>query len=263
MTDFRNTGIALAVLALGLGPASAQPTQPIADTLEMDIPLMSEQAVEAGIDHVHLGPWEYFLGPWEYFVGGGAASFDCNGDRFPDLALAGGERSAGLYVNRSAPGGQLMFEKTGFGVSDGELEKVTGLYALDIDNDGHRDLVLLKVGHNIILKGGSDCRFEIANRAFAFDGGRAWSTAFAAIFEADRAFPTLAFGNCVDRTAPGSSWCTCHDNRLMRPGEGDVPDYSESELLTPGFLCAFDAVYRLEPLGHTGTAYHQRPTLLP
>ncbi len=220
------------MLTIGLGPAMAQSTT---DTLRMDIPLMSEQAAEAGIDHVYSGPWEYF-------VGGGAASFDCNGDRFPDLALAGGERPAALYINRSTPGGQLSFEKVDFGVTEGDLEKVTGLYALDIDNDGHRDLILLKVGRNVVLKGGPDCQFENANRAFAFDGGRAWTTAFAATFEADRAFPTLAFGNYVDRTAPGSPWGTCHDNRLMRPGEGDTPDYPEPELLTPGF-CALSMLF--------------------
>ena len=80
---------------------------------------MSEEASKAGIDHVYSGPWEYF-------VGGGAASFDCNGDRFPDLALAGGEGLSALYVNRSAPGGQLSFEKIGFGVPESDLKKVTG-----------------------------------------------------------------------------------------------------------------------------------------
>ncbi len=235
MIDFRKSKVALAVLALGVVTASAQPTQPSADALQMDIPLMSEQASKAGIDHVYSGPWEYF-------VGGGAASFDCNGDRFPDLALAGGEGLSALYVNRSAPGGQLSFEKIGFGVPESDLKKVTGLYALDIDNDGHRDLVLLKVGRNILLKGGPDCRFENANRAFAFDGGRAWSTAFAATFEAGNAFPTLAFGNYVDRTAPGSPWGTCHDNQLMRPGEGEIPNYSEPNVLSPGF-CALSMLF--------------------
>ena len=235
MTDLRHTGLVVALFVLDLGPAVGESGKRMVDTLQMDIPLMSEQAVQAGVEHVYSGPWEYF-------VGGGAASFDCNGDRFPDLALAGGEHAAALYVNRGVPGGDLRFEKADFGIPQSDLQKVTGLYALDIDNDGHRDLILLRVGRNVVLKGRPDCRFENAGRAFAFDGGRAWTTAFAATFERDRSFPTLAFGNYVDRTAPGSPWGTCHDNRLMRPGDDDTPNYSEPELLTPGF-CALSMLF--------------------
>ena len=219
--------VLLAATAHGHGDAEV----PVA----MDVPAMQEQAQAAGIDHVYGGPWEYF-------VGGGAAAFDCNGDRLPDLALAGGEHPMALYVNRSRPGGPLAFEPVDFGLPDRELEKVTGLYPLDIDDDGHRDLVLLRVGRNMVLKGGPDCRFDNAGRAFAFDGGRAWTTAFAATFEEGQRFPTLAFGNYVDRTAPGSPWGTCHDNVLMRPAEGDRPDYSEPEALAPGH-CALSMLF--------------------
>lgn len=215
----------LTVTALIAGTMQAQAeTEPPG----MDVPLMEQQAAAAGIAHIYSGSWEYF-------VGGGAAGFDCNGDRFPDLALAGGERRAALYINRSRAGGDLRFEQIDFGIPDSDLEKVTGIYPVDIDNDGHRDLVLLRVGGNTLLKGGPDCRFTNANRAFAFDGGRAWTTAFAATFEKDNAFPTLAFGNYVDRTAPGSPWGTCHDNVLMRPSATDKPDYAEPETMTPGY----------------------------
>ena len=37
------------------------------------------------------------------------------------------------------------------------------------------------------------------------------------MFEPDQDYPTLAFGNYVDRSAPGSPWGTCHDNFLFRP----------------------------------------------
>lgn len=193
----------------------------------MDVPVMYEQAQSAGIDHIYAGPWEYF-------VGGGAASFDCNGDRFPDLVLAGGENPARLFINRSSPGMPLKFEARDLPIAPDHARKVTGLYPVDIDNDGYRDLVLLRVGRNILLKGGPDCTFENAGRAFAFDGGRAWTTAFAATFEKGRTFPTMAFGNYVDRTAPGSPWGTCHDNVLMRPSDAEKPDYSDPEPLSPG-----------------------------
>lgn len=202
-----------------------------------DVPVMVEEAAVAGIDHVYGGPWEYF-------VGGGAASFDCNGDRQPDLLLAGGKGAAALYVNRSKPGGKLAFELRDTGVSSRDLEKVTGAYPLDIDNDGMKDIVLLRVGENILLKGEGDCRFRKANREFSFDGGRAWTTAFSATFEGGANWPTLAFGNYVDRTAPGSPWGTCHDNSLIRASgpEDRPPDLSDVQTLKPGF-CALSMLF--------------------
>ena len=204
----------------------------------MDVPLLQEEAAAAGIDH-------RYTGPWEYFVGGGVAAFDCDGDRRPDLAFAGGAGPAALYVNRSPTGGALAFEARPDAIPAEAAERVTGLYPIDLDNDGHRDLVLLRVGENVILKGGPDCRFAKANRAFAFDGGRAWTTAFAAHFEAGAAHPTLAFGNYVDRTAPGSPWGTCHDNVLLRPtagAEGEPPGYAEPQALAPGY-CALSVLF--------------------
>lgn len=218
--------VAVAILA---------PSKAAGESPHMDIPVMSEQADVAGIDHVYAGPWEYF-------VGGGAASFDCNQDRFPDLVLAGGENPARLFINRSKPGEPLKFEPRDLAIAPDDARKVTGLYPVNIDNDGFRDLVLLRVGRNIILKGGPDCTFDNASRAFAFDGGRAWTTAFAATFEKDQAFPTLAFGNYVDRTAPGSPWGTCHDNVLMRPSNTESPDYGDPEMLSPGY-CSLSMIF--------------------
>ncbi len=201
-----------------------------------DVPQFVEQAKQAGIDH-------RYTGGWEYFVGGGAAAFDCNGDRMPDLVLAGGASPAAFFVNRSKPGGALSFEAVDTGVSPDELLGVTGFYPLDIDNDGHMDLVALRVGTNLLLKGGPNCKFENASRLFAFNGGSAWTTAFAASFEAGATFPTLAFGNYVDRAAPGSPWGTCHDNVLMRPRPDDEgPRYDEPIALTPGY-CALSMLF--------------------
>ncbi|HKJ62590.1 MAG TPA: FG-GAP-like repeat-containing protein, partial [Hyphomicrobiales bacterium] len=117
-----------------------------------DIPTMHEEAETAGIKH-------RYSGPWEYFVGGGVASFDCNGDRMPDVFLAGGAEPAGLYVNRSATGGPLRFEEHDTGLSPRDAKKILGAYPADIDNDAYTDLVLLRLGQNIILKGGPDCTF--------------------------------------------------------------------------------------------------------
>lgn len=199
------------------------------------VPRFSEEARQAGIDHTYSGPWEYF-------VGGGTAIFDCDGDRRPDLFLAGGEGRAALYRNTSPAGGKLSFEPVDTGLPERLLEQVTGAYPLDIDNDGLMDLALLRVGENQLLRGLGECRFEPANRRFSFNGGRSWTTGFAAVFEKDLAFPTLAFGNYVDRSAPGSPWGTCDDNALHRPRAGNAPDYSDGFALTPGY-CSLSLLF--------------------
>ena len=142
-----------------------------------DIPDMHEEALAAGIDHKYTGGWEFF-------VGGGVAAFDCNGDRKPDLFIAGGTSPAELYRNESPTGGALKFEKVDARPAATPTSRTSlGAYPLDIDNDGIMDLVVLRLGKNLILKGKGDCQFEVANDAFAFDGGKDWTTAFSAEWE--------------------------------------------------------------------------------
>jgi len=50
----------------------------------VSVPLFQEETAQSGVTSVYAGDWQYM-------VGGGAAAFDCNGNNFPDLALAGGE----------------------------------------------------------------------------------------------------------------------------------------------------------------------------
>ncbi len=224
-----------AVLALSQPAVLADEAMPMAD-----VPVMHEQALDAGIDHSYTGGWEFF-------VGGGGASFDCNGDRLPDVFLAGGRDDAAFYVNHSATGGPLRFVEKKLDIDPALMKNVLGAYALDIDNDGHRDLVLLRLGKNIILKGGPDCTFTVANDLFHFDGGNDWTTSFSATWEAGNGFPTLAFGNYVDRTAPGSPWGTCSDNQLYRPqpgkaAPGSMPDYSDRIPLSPGY-CSLSMLF--------------------
>ena len=200
-----------------------------------DIPRFEEQATAAGITH-------QYDGPWEYFVGGGVSSFDCNGDRLPELFIAGGQNPASLYINESQPGEALRFRKAD--VLAKELTGVLGSYPIDIDNDGHLDLAVLRLGENLLLKGGDNCSFTTANASWGFDGANAWSTAFSASFEKGSTYPTLAVGNYVDRTAPGSPWGTCHDNALYRPSvrSATTPDYSNRQTLTPGY-CALSMLF--------------------
>lgn len=202
----------------------------------MDIPAMQEEALAAGINHIYDGPWEYF-------VGGGVAAFDCNGDRMPDLFFAGGKEAAQLFINQSPTKGALKFTAHDTGMSERDLKKTLGAYPIDFDNDGILDLVTLRLGPNLLLKGDGKCGFSKANKDYAFDGGKAWTTAFAAQFEPEQTYPTLAFGNYVDRTAPGSPWGTCDDNILMRPQMGDDgPSFETQTLLTPGY-CALSMLF--------------------
>jgi len=225
-------------VSLAQSPALIAQTTTAQTSFHADVPVYKEQALLAGIEH-------RYGGPWEYFVGGGVSAFDCNQDRMPDLFIAGGENPAALYVNNSKPGGTLSFTQRTFPSSrlhhtaDAQnpgLKNVLGSYPLDIDNDGILDVVVLRVGQNQLYKGGPDCHFTLANTLWRFAAGNAWTTSFAATFEPGASHPSMAFGNYVDRTAPGSPWGTCHDNELHRPdNNASHPDYSAVQHLTPGY----------------------------
>ena len=160
-----------------------------------------------------------YTGEWQYMVGGGLATFDCNDDGLPEMLLAGGEKPANFYRNTSLRGGALTFKPE---ISGLEIDRVTGAYALDIDSDGIKDVVLLRVGENLLLRGKGNCQFERANEAWNFAGGDAWSTAFAATFEKAAKWPTLAIGNYIDRREELSPWGSCTDNWLHRPNANQL-----------------------------------------
>ena len=154
-----------------------------------------------------------YSGGADYIVGGGLATFDCDDNELPDLFIAGGEEPAALFRNVSEVGAELSFQN----VELEEFEFVTGAYPLKLDADEHTDLIVLRLGENLILRGLGECRFERANEVFGFGGGDAWTTAFSATWFEDDALPTLAFGNYIDRSLPGAPFGTCFDNALLRP----------------------------------------------
>jgi hypothetical protein len=193
------------------------------------IPKFVEETKSAGIDTVYSGEWEFM-------VGGGVATFDCNADGYPDMLLAGGSSPAGFYLNASRRGGELRFEKATSGL---ELDSVSGAYPLDADSDGVTDLVLLRVGENVVMRGLGECRFERANEAWGFDGGDAWSAAFAATWEAGAIWPTVAVGNYIDRREEGFPWGSCTDNWLHRPGDGG---FAPPVALKPSY-CALSMLF--------------------
>lgn len=173
-------------------------------------------------------------GDFQYFVGGGVAAFDCDDDGRSDLFFAGGSEPAALYHNDSELGGELRF--TQIDSPDTDLTAVTGAYPLDIDSDGNTDLVVLRVGEDVVLRGLGDCRFERANESLGIDGGDTWTVAFSATWEGDNALPTLAFGDYLEADREG-----CEASRLLRPtAAGDL--YAPPIALSPGY-CALSVLF--------------------
>ncbi len=223
----RVMSLRFALTALGV----AGFTQSVAAENIVAVPSFVEETASAGIDSVYAGEWEYM-------VGGGAATFDCNADGFADMLLAGGTSPAKFYRNTSKKGGALHFEAQTSGL---ELDKVAGAYPMDVDSDGNTDLVLLRVGENVVMRGLGDCRFERANEAWGFDGGDAWSTAFAATWEKGANWPTLAIGNYINRLEETSPWGSCTDNWLHRP-DGAQNKFAAPLALKPSY-CALSMLF--------------------
>ncbi len=171
-------------------------------------------------------PRHEYGGGWEHFVGGGVAVFDCNGDRLPEVFAAGGAGPAVLLRNR---GGMVFEDATPEPLA---LSGVTGAYPLDIDSDGAMDLAVMRVGENVLLRGDGACGFARFDPA-GFTGGDRWTTAFSATWEAGARWPTLAFGNYVDRDDPAGPFEACDVNELWRP-EGAGGGYALTTL-APGF----------------------------
>jgi enediyne biosynthesis protein E4 len=188
-------------------------------------PSFVEELSAAGLDQVYDGDFHHF-------VGGGVAAFDCDDDGFPDLYLAGGSEPAGLYRNVSAVGGPLRFESLPDPATD--LTGVTGAYPLDLDGDGVTDLMVLRQGENVLLRGLGNCRFEPANDRVGLDGGQDWTTAFSATWEPGAPLPTLAFGSYLDPDDRERG--TCVPSLLLRPdADADAPGYGRPVPLSPAY----------------------------
>jgi hypothetical protein len=170
-------------------------------------------------------------GPFDNAVGGGVAVFDCDGDGRPDLYLAGGAGPAALFHNDSPVGGGLRFSRVPDPATD--LTEVNGAYPINLDGDGRTDLVVLRNGGNVVLRGLGNCRFARANEALQLDGGTAHTEAFSATWEPGASLPTLAFGNYVDPAIKDATrWC--EPNRLARPLTTGAA-YAEPATLTPSY----------------------------
>ncbi|MCR8827785.1 CRTAC1 family protein [Pseudosulfitobacter koreensis] len=173
-------------------------------------------------------PHHQYDGGWEHFVGGGLAALDCNADGRTDLVAAGGSNLAAVFVNESDEAIRLRMKTL-------PVTGTTGVYALDIDNDTHLDLVLLRVGPDQIWLGDGTCGFAPAEM---IDFPDKWTTAFSATWEQDQTRPTLAMGHYVDRFDPDGPFQACDTNSLWRP-EGDGWTHT---ILEPGY-CPLSALF--------------------
>jgi hypothetical protein len=118
-------------------------------------------------------------------MGSGVAFFDANGDGWLDLFLVNGaplpgnpdpaSQSSRLYLNRGD--GTFRDATSGSG-----LEKpgyAMGVAVGDVDNDGHADLYLTRLGGNSLYLGRGDGTFRDATAAAAVNpGGYSTSAAF-------------------------------------------------------------------------------------
>ena len=237
-------GVLFAVASVSTGPVLGQDGPAV--------PTFVDETASSGVTTVYDGEWFYM-------VGGGVAAFDCNADGFADMLLPGGSgvvAALAQHQHRGRPDHLRAGAESG-----AELDSVAGAYPADIDSDGITDLIVLRVGENVAMRGLGDCKFERANEAWGFDGGDAWSTALAATWEKGAAWPTIAIGNYIDRAEEISPWGSCTDNWLHRPAASRHrlrrAASAEAELLR-----ALDALHRLEPLGHAEPPRLQRPRVL-
>lgn len=177
-------------------------------------------------------PVHVYSGGWEHFVGGGVAVFDCNGDDRPDLFAAGGANPPALWRNAGVVG-TIAFDP----LPAPAITATTGAYPIDLNNDGHPDLVVMRVGPDVILHGDGQCGFVQASLPGVTFGDH-WTTAFSATWQSDDVLPTLAFGHYVDRFDPDGPFEACDTHVLMRL-DGTTYDTTPLE---PGY-CALSMLF--------------------
>jgi enediyne biosynthesis protein E4 len=197
--------LAAALIAAGVVLVRTNATSPASTA--PGAPHFVDATASAGIDHTYTGDFAYV-------VGGGVAAFDCTGDGKSSLYFAGGSGPAALYRNDTPAGGPLRFTRLESPVTD--LTGVMGAYPIDIEGRGITDLVVLRQGETVLLRGLGDCRFERANEDLGFDGRGPPATAFSATWELGQRLPTLAFGRYQDE-ASNDRHHLCFDNVLYRP----------------------------------------------
>jgi enediyne biosynthesis protein E4 len=219
-------GVGIAASAGGLLGRTATPTAALPP------PAFVDETATSGLAQIYVGA-EIDQ------VGGGIAVLDCNDDGRPEVFLVGGMAASALYRNDSEPGGTLRFTRLPSPVTDVDA---TGAYPLDVDSDGRTDLMVLRMGETLLLRGLGECRFERANEPFGFDAGTGYATAFAATWEPGEQLPTIAIGRYLELDGAGQPTLDCDNEQvLLRPNPGALT-YARATALSPGY-CALSMLF--------------------
>jgi hypothetical protein len=134
------------------------------DPVSRDFVSFADATQAAGIGFRHHAPLDQLKWMAES-VGSGVAAADFDGDGRPDLFFADSwsldaDRPAGagcrLYLNRGDGTFEDATARAGIDVPD----RVCGVVAADLDNDGNRDLVLACYGRVRVLHNRGGARFE-------------------------------------------------------------------------------------------------------
>ncbi len=195
----------------------------------LQAPVFNERAAASGLDH-------RFDADGDFVVGGGAAAFDCDGDGDLDVAVAGGLAPMAVFENRTSPGAAPRFTEVPAGLAElgDRTRRVTGVYAIDLDNDRAVDLVATRFGENLILRNRGGCAFEEVSRDWGLTATGTWTTAFAAAWIGDARYPTLLFANYVRRDRPLEKRGNCEPSVIVRPRAGTGgPRYGAPEPVLP------------------------------
>ena len=145
-----------------------------------------------------------------------------------------------------------------------DLTAVTGAYPLDIDGDGVIDLVVLRVGENVLLRGLGDCRFERANEALGVRRRRRLDDRLQRHLGEPDADPADAgVRRLPDARRPTASRTTTAPTTSSSARPPTAPTYAPADRAAPELVHAVDAVQRLGSLRPARPAGLERPPLLP
>ncbi|HEY3333815.1 MAG TPA: CRTAC1 family protein [Candidatus Limnocylindrales bacterium] len=225
-------GIAVVGIPVLVGATVLMLVRTPTPSVALPAPRFVDVTATAGLAHTYGGGYTASLG-------GGIAALDCDDDQRPDLFVAGGDHPSALFRNRSTPATGPSFERVDDPVTD--VGSATGAYPVDIDGDGRIDLVVLRVGGLVVLRGLGDCRFEDATKALGLAGIDGWLTAFSATWETGARLPTLAIGRYLTLLPTGETTYECAPGVLVRP-RADGTAYDTPIPLEPGY-CALSMLF--------------------